>query len=118
MVASKQDLASVLRANGLRIGTSIPDCRYASTRARHCSGVPAMLVASISSSLTARAGSGAGQGGIDHLARNQPALRWQHQDDAAELAALRLVNRDRVGELKKGLAVFREVGAPERKAPV
>src|SRR5215472_446225 len=40
-------------ANGLRIGRSIPDRRYASTRSRQICGVPAMLVASISASLTA-----------------------------------------------------------------
>ena len=45
-------LASGQRANGLRIGTSMRDCRYASTRARHC--VPATLVASIDASLTER----------------------------------------------------------------
>jgi hypothetical protein len=32
----------------------MPDRRYASTRSRQCCGVPAMLVASISVSLTAR----------------------------------------------------------------
>ena len=45
------DLAFGPRANGLTIGTSMPDWLYASIRARHCSGVPAMLVASINSSL-------------------------------------------------------------------
>jgi hypothetical protein len=35
------------------IRTSMTDCQYASIRARHRSGVPAMLVASIIASLTA-----------------------------------------------------------------
>ena len=55
IAASNFALAPGPRANGPRIGRSIPDRRYASTRSRQCCGVPAMLVAAISASLTARA---------------------------------------------------------------
>ena len=51
MAASNRARAPGPRANGLRIGSSMPDPLYASTRARHCSGVPATLVASIIASL-------------------------------------------------------------------
>ena len=58
MAASNRSLAPGPRASGLMIGSSRPEARQSSIRPRRPAGVPAMLVAAIISSVTARSALG------------------------------------------------------------
>ena len=51
--------------------------------------------------------------GVQQLARKHLGRARQHEENDLELAALRLVHGERVGQFEAGLAIFVEVGTPE-----
>src|SRR5262249_4222328 len=54
------------------------------------------------------------EGRVEQLTREQAAGIWQHEQDGPELAALRLVHGERVGQLENRIAFLTEITTRER----